>query len=151
LFLDRGHLLQDLLPLIRNAAIRLDNNKHKSSNTDNDNTLYICWTYHLHGLWRQDIWDAYSSTLQNSLDYDRMTVAISRPYNLRDVLSTAALKPYTGMDIQQLVQSLIRGSARDKWLKLKHCDSHVSLPYLATATNQSTAYTNAPDKEKIIR
>jgi len=102
--LDRGHLLQDLLPIIRNAAMKLDNHNSQPSNTTgSDSTLFIHWTYHPQGLQRQDIRDAYSSTLQDTLDYDRMTVAVTRPKNLRGVLSTAALKPYTGMDIQRLI------------------------------------------------
>jgi hypothetical protein len=102
----------------QNAIIQLDSNKHKPTQTDNDKTLYIHWTYHPQGLLRQDIRDAYSSMLQGSLNYHRMTVAISRPCNLRNVLTRAALKPTQDWTFKGSLQSLIRDTVKDIWLIL---------------------------------
>jgi hypothetical protein len=41
--------------------------------------------------------------LKEALPYDRMQIAISRPKNLRDILTRAKTKLPNGMDIEQLI------------------------------------------------
>jgi hypothetical protein len=80
--IDRGHSLQDLTPLFTNAAATLANEAHRSPPMPHSKVLYIHWVFHPNGLQRSDIRMAYNKTLQPLLDYDKMTVAISRSHNL---------------------------------------------------------------------
>jgi len=88
---DRGHKLTDLIPLFRRAAIKLNATDTGSRSDNNEDTLFIHWTFHPNGLQRKDIREAYKTTLQVHLEYTRMTVAIARPHNLRDILSKTTL------------------------------------------------------------
>ena len=45
----------------------------------------------IYGLTRQDIQRLYDKTLEPTLDYDNMQIAISRPKNLKDILTHSAL------------------------------------------------------------
>jgi hypothetical protein len=57
------------------------------------NTLYLRWTYHPYGLQQKDIRRIFDKTLKPALDcYDKMQIAVSRPKNLRDILTRAALQ-----------------------------------------------------------
>jgi hypothetical protein len=101
---DRGHLIQDLAPLFLNAAATLTNNSQPNQPKENNSILYIHWTYHPHGLQRKDIRAAYNSTLKPLLDYDKMTVAISRPRNLRDELTKTKLAATPAFDIDTIIR-----------------------------------------------
>jgi len=46
---------------------------------DEEETLFIHWSYHLHGLQRSDIRQIFNETLQPHLPYKKLTIAISRP------------------------------------------------------------------------
>jgi hypothetical protein len=102
--IDRGHLLQDLTPLFTNAAATLANEARRSPPVPHSKVLYIHWVFHPNGLQRSDIRMAYNKTLQPLLDYDKMTVAISRPHNLRDKLTKTQLQTSSSLDIQKLIQ-----------------------------------------------
>ena len=101
---DRGHLIQDLAPLFLNAAATLTNNSQPNQPKENSSILYIHWTYHPNGLQRKDIRAAYNSTLKPLLDYDKMTVAISRPRNLRDELTKTKLSATPAFDIEAIIR-----------------------------------------------
>jgi hypothetical protein len=85
--LDRGHKLEDLTLLLLQAASAIDRHNAPPPNNDTTSTLYLHWTYHPDGLQRQDLRQAFDTTLKDALPYDRMQVAISRPKNLRDILT----------------------------------------------------------------
>jgi hypothetical protein len=103
---ERGHQLQYLLPLFQQAA-RLINNLHiHKESRDNRNTLYIHQRYHPRGLQRKDIRDIYDRTLKPFLNFDAMTVAISRPRNLREILTKTPLKEPTSLDILRLIEDM---------------------------------------------
>ncbi len=97
----RGHSINNLAPIIMGAAASLDHpNRQKRQNENQDtDTIYIHWEYHPYGVQRKDIRDIYRKTLEPFLDYDKMTVAISRPKNLRDILTKAALTDALSEDI----------------------------------------------------
>jgi uncharacterized protein YbcV (DUF1398 family) len=97
----RGHSINNLTPIIMGAAASLDHpNRQKRQNENQDtDTIYIHWEYHPYGVQRKDIRDIYRKTLEPFLDYDKMTVAISRPKNLRDILTKAALTDALSEDI----------------------------------------------------
>jgi len=47
---ERGHSLQNLTPLIKNAAANLPNKATSTNQSkDTEKTLYIHWNYHSHG------------------------------------------------------------------------------------------------------
>jgi hypothetical protein len=102
--IDRGHSLQDLSPLFTNAAATLANEAHRSPPVLHSKVLYIHWVFHPNRLQRSDIRMAYNKTLQPLLDYDKMTVAISRPHNLQDKLTKTQLQTSSSLDIQKLIQ-----------------------------------------------
>jgi hypothetical protein len=82
--LARGHTLDKITPLIRNAATTLDNKGINllTKPSDPDNIIFIHKTYHPNGIQRKDIRRLYQSILEPHLDFEKMTVAISRPMSL---------------------------------------------------------------------
>jgi len=91
--LQRGHTIPNLTPLLLKAATTLDNTCNlAASNGNATNTLYLHWPYHPKGLQRQQIRRLYDATLKPALpEYDNMQIAVSRPKNLRDLLTKTAL------------------------------------------------------------
>jgi hypothetical protein len=91
--LDRGHTLPTLAPIFTQAAMILDQKAlgDNLNTTNNSNTLFIHWQYHPDGLQRSDIRNTYKKTLEPHLPFDNMKVAVSRPKNLRDILTKTAL------------------------------------------------------------
>jgi hypothetical protein len=99
----RGNSLNNLKPILLNAAATLDNTCQRETHNHNENTLYIHWEYHPLGIQRKDIREIYGKTLEPYLDYDKMTVAIARPKNLRDVLTKTALPSSSSKDVTRLL------------------------------------------------
>ncbi len=112
---DRGHTLQNLIPLFNQAAAILDNNTYSvtPNSPDGPDTLYIHWQFHPNGLQRSDIRLAYNKTLQPYLPYNNMRVAISRPKNLRDILAKTALKLPENANINELINTAKRDHLQD--------------------------------------
>jgi hypothetical protein len=111
--LDRGHTLDKISSLISNAATKLDNkgNNLLAQPNDSDNIIFIHKTYHPNGIQRKDIRRLYQNILEPHLDFEKMTVAISRPMNLRDRLTKGRLTLPDNLDIGQLVlQKKLKGS-----------------------------------------
>jgi hypothetical protein len=103
---DRGHLLQNLLPIFQHAARHLGNVTLQKQQQKISDTLFIHQRYHPKGLKRKDIRDVYDETLKPFLDFDNMTVAISRPRNLGEVLTKTPLEKPTSIDIQNLIDEV---------------------------------------------
>jgi len=93
--LHRGHDIANISPILLEAAHAI-NKTDKSSATplhSQLNTLYLHWKYHPHGLQRKDIRRIFDNMLRPALDcYDKMQIAVSRPKNLRDILTRVALQ-----------------------------------------------------------
>jgi len=104
----RGHTLENLYDIFTQAATTLDNliMPPSPSNPDSGNTLYIHWAHHPNGLQRSDIRRIYNQTLQQNDIHDRMVVALSRPKNLRDVLTKTALTLREHTSIQDYINNL---------------------------------------------
>jgi hypothetical protein len=102
----RGHTLQTITPLLQNAAATLDNKavSLRAKPNDPDNVIFIHKTFHPHGIQRKDIRRLYQRILEPHLNGEKMTVAISRPTNLRDVLTKARIVLPDDIDVQKLVQ-----------------------------------------------
>ena len=89
---DRGHTLENLVPIITQAAQTLEMHNVTNNDSQKPNTLYIHWQHHPYGLQRRDIRRIYDKILKPHVPYDKMQIAISRPKNLRDILTRAALQ-----------------------------------------------------------
>jgi hypothetical protein len=105
---DRGHIIDNLLPLFLQAAATLENftSKPQNPNQQTQNNLYIHWTHHPKGIQRSDIRQLYMQTLEPHDIHDNMIVAMSRPKNLRDILTKTALKLPDGESIQNYISKL---------------------------------------------
>jgi hypothetical protein len=102
----RGHLIEILRPIFTQTAAALDGSVSLKANTDTSNTPFIHWTHHPNGMQCSDIPQIYNQTLQTHNIHDRMVVAISRPKNLRDILTKTMLSLPNGMKIQGLIAKL---------------------------------------------
>jgi hypothetical protein len=104
--LARGHTLDRVSPLLQNAAAALDSKGINLVTRPNnsDNIIFIHKNYHPNGIQRKDIRRYYQKILEPHLDFEKMTVAISRPTNLRDRLTKARLLMPDNMDVDRLVR-----------------------------------------------
>jgi hypothetical protein len=100
---NRGHTIDDLTPLLLQAASNLDRSTLTHTATENPSTLFLHWTYHPNGLQRQDLRKTFDSTFKDDLPFDKMQVAVARPKNLRDVLTRATTKVPAHTDIDHLI------------------------------------------------
>jgi hypothetical protein len=103
---DRGHNLADLTPIFYQVAIKFNNAEFHSVTNTHDNTLFIHWTFHPNGLQQRDIRDIYNATLKQDLEYDKMTVAIARPRNLWELLSSTPLITPPDINVQDTIAKL---------------------------------------------
>jgi len=108
--MDRGHNLADLTPIFHQAAMKINNTELHNATKTHDNTLFIHWTFHPNGLQRRDIREIYNATLKQDLEYDKMTVAIARPRNLQDLLSSTPLITPPDINVQDSIAKLQRTS-----------------------------------------
>jgi hypothetical protein len=102
--IDRGHTLNSLIPLVLQAANKLDHRfsllpVYPNNKTEN---LYIHWLHHPNGLQRSDIRQSYDKILKPFLPFDKMQIAVSRPRNLRDILVKAKLTPSKKTNIETI-------------------------------------------------
>jgi hypothetical protein len=77
-----------------------------SESTKKENILYIHWTYQPKGIQSYEVRQLYNQILKPSLDYDCMTIALSRPKNLRDALTCSALRTQPNLNVQNFVNKL---------------------------------------------
>jgi hypothetical protein len=89
-------------------SLDMSNNHKNTNNTNDDNILYIHNTYHPNGPQRNEIRNLYQKILEPHLDFNKMIVAISRPFNLRDILTRAKLTPPPDIDLSTLKETLKR-------------------------------------------
>jgi hypothetical protein len=122
--LARGHTIKAIKRHFRNAAATADKSKlqkiQKNKNnsldeeaaSDQDNTanrtLYLHWRYHPTGLQRDTLRAIYDATLKNCTPFKQgMTVAMSRPKNLRDLLTRTELNEPTGKRASDYYQKIL--------------------------------------------
>jgi hypothetical protein len=75
------------MPILQQKSVQLNNVHAQQTSQTNSNTLYIYQIYHPYGIQSNDIRKLFNIILEPILDFDRMTVAMSRPRNLRDTLT----------------------------------------------------------------
>jgi hypothetical protein len=99
----RGHKIDNLTPIFHEATATIDkklffssikNNEPPTNNSKKEQkSLYFHWKYHPHGTPNSIIRYHYNAHLKKYLTmFDKMTMAISRPINLRDKLTRTALE-----------------------------------------------------------
>jgi len=105
---ERGHTIEDITPLLLQAAFQLNPTTtiKSSQNNSEEDTLYIHWEHHPHGIQRRDLRQIYNKTLSKVSPFKKMTVALSRPTNLRDLLVRAALNTTHDTYIQDIINRL---------------------------------------------
>jgi len=105
---DSRHNLHTLTQILTKAASTLDSRiqNHDKPKKDDDNTIYVHWQYHPDGLKRSDICQIFNKTLQPHLPYDSMHIAISRPKNLRDMLSKSVLTLPNNVNTHDLIKTI---------------------------------------------
>jgi len=104
---NRGHTIKQLAPIISQAASSIESNQYRSqTKLENDNTLYIHWEHHPNGLQCKTLQQIYNNTLCPVNPFHNMTVAISRPKNLRDILTKAALHLPEDLLLQSIIDAL---------------------------------------------
>jgi len=99
----RGHKLENLIPLISEAAASLDC-QFKTRRNNDSNTLYVHWHYHPNGIQRQTIRRLYNNILKDHIPFDNMQVAISRPKNIKDILTCTKLIVPDNLCLQTLIK-----------------------------------------------
>jgi hypothetical protein len=106
---ERGHTIEKITPILFQAALAIDAPKtitEKDNKKSDEKTLYIHRVFHPNGIQRTDIRNLYKEILEPFLPYDKMIVAMSRPANLRDVLTKAAFTFPEGSDITSLIYEI---------------------------------------------
>jgi hypothetical protein len=102
----RGHSIETLSPIFAQSAKTLDLPVTVNDKNKNDNMLFIHWKHHPNGLQRSDIRQIYKQTLQPTDIHDNMVVVISRPKNLRDILTKTKLSLPDNSTIQDFITKL---------------------------------------------
>jgi hypothetical protein len=103
----RGHTIENLTPTLLQAANSLTYQtkfKNKDKNMVDDNKLYLHWKYHPKGLQRQDIRQTFNTSLRQHIPFEKMVIAMSRPKNLRDVLTRTTLKLPEDFNLNKLIE-----------------------------------------------
>jgi len=88
--LDRGHTIKELTPLLLEAASTLDKLNIQQNSNDRQSTLYLL----------------FDTTFKDTLPFDRMQVAVSRPKNLKDILTKATTQIPKHLNIDQIIDQL---------------------------------------------
>jgi hypothetical protein len=104
-----GHTIDNLIPILKQAANKIDSNRvlYNSNNKDaTNNSLFIHWEYQPNGIQGRHIRAIYNDTLAQHIDYDKMTLAVSRPKNLRDILTRASLTLPDNTSVQEIISNL---------------------------------------------
>jgi hypothetical protein len=103
--LDRGHDLTTLTPIFLQSATSIDYRSSSTTMDTDSKVLFIHWPYHPNRLQRKDIRRIYNDTLQPLLSYDHMHIAVSRPLNLKDILTRANLMLPHDINIHTMIEN----------------------------------------------
>jgi hypothetical protein len=110
--LRRGHTLENLFPIFQDAASYIDSkpNQLKVTNhnlSDSPNRLFFFWKFHPKGIQHATIRQLFNDSFQESLlpVFNQLTLAISRPKNLRDLLTKTDLKLPAGRQVSSFIKN----------------------------------------------
>jgi hypothetical protein len=105
----RGHTIDNLMPILKQAANKIDSDRVLYNSNDKNatnNSLFIHLEYQPNDIQGRHIRAIYNDTLAQYIDYDKMTLAVSRPKNLRDILTRAALTLPDNTSVQEIISNL---------------------------------------------
>ena len=107
--LARGYSQHQIMPTVREVLHQLENNPNPatttaSAPTEELNQIFFHLPYHPRGIQRTTIRRIFNDTIGPQLPDRRLTVAVSRPRNLRDRLSKTILKDLPGHNPSDLLQ-----------------------------------------------
>jgi len=102
---ERGHKIENLIPILMQAAASLNSSvtQHRLNSPNETQTLYLHWSYHPYGIQRTKLRQLYTEYLAPVLNYDKLVIAMSRPRNLKDLLTKTALTPTTSKGSTSMV------------------------------------------------
>jgi hypothetical protein len=100
----QGHSIEKLTPLFQRAAQQLNDKRPLTNNTTNNRTLYIHWVYDPKDVNNKVLHEVYNSTLQPHVNFNKMTIALSRPKNLRDMLTPSRLSLPEGISLRDTME-----------------------------------------------
>jgi hypothetical protein len=106
--LQRGHQLNQIIPILQTAASNIDNinTRKKLTTTDSEDTLFIHWRYHPSDINKNTIRKIYDNTLKGFDGFKQMRLAISRPKNLRDILCKTELPNIPNRSVSNILHKL---------------------------------------------
>jgi hypothetical protein len=109
--LQRGHSIPELIPLLCNAASKIDNSfrltpNNKTTNNNDENILYIHWRHHPHNINKSTIREIYNNTLKGNDSFNQMRLAVSRPKNLRDILCQTRLPDIEHKQVLDIINQI---------------------------------------------
>ncbi len=109
--LQRGHLLEELILMLKSAAATIDNAninlQEWSTDKEADETLYIHWQFHPKDINKSKICQTYNTTLKNYDNFQHMRVTMARPKNLRDVLCHTNIPMVLNNNISDILHNLL--------------------------------------------
>src|SRR6056300_898116 len=101
----RGHNRSLLKTLMIEAVAKLESGQTKQpeQEIDNSDRLFLHIDYHANGIQRHQLRDTFEKTCDNfrgtAAEIQQVTVAFSRPTNLRDELTSARLHQIDGQEV----------------------------------------------------
>jgi len=78
--IQRGHHIEDIIPIIRSAAASIDNiqgdRRSLQEMVSSEDTLYIHWQYHPLDIKKNSIHEIYNDTLKGHDNFQKMLIAM---------------------------------------------------------------------------
>lgn len=107
----RGYNPNKIYNLFIQAANKLDKLVAAKQQNDNNNTIYLHWTWHPRDVSRTKLRLIFDKTLKEKSGYNNLIIAYSRARNLRDSLMKTSLSEPEGRNISNLLnQGIGRGN-----------------------------------------
>ena len=91
------------------ASKKLDGILSTRDKTNQNNTLYLHWTWHPRGITNSKLRLIYNNTLKEHSGFNNVIIAYSRAKNLRDSLMKTSLSEPEGKNISDLLIGIRRG------------------------------------------
>jgi hypothetical protein len=115
--INRGHTIQNLIPILLTAASTIDNHLSTSKldkTTDSDDTIYIHWEHHPTDISKNTARRVYNNNLKNIDNFSNIRISTtSCPKNLRDILCKTELKSTEGNNISNILTQILSQTNND--------------------------------------
>jgi hypothetical protein len=108
--MQRGHQIEDIIPILRSAAASLDNiqgdRRSLQQRVPSEDTLYIHWQYHPLDINKNSIHEIYNNTLKGHDNFQKILITMSRPPNLRDTLCRTNIPNLPGRNTSDILDKI---------------------------------------------